>query len=129
MKETKKRHWSWTIWLILIIIWYSILLLSFTVGGERFTSAIPGPPTKVKLILPQVVAVGSIILALALFMWQKWAFWGLLILYIWDFFINLILRLSPRATVVETIYRLVGLAILYGLLQIGGKDSGWRQLE
>jgi hypothetical protein len=62
--------------------------------------------------------------AVALFMWKKWGFLGLIITSLITFGLNLYAGIGiPQALV-----GLVGIAILYGVLQIGGMRKGWPQL-
>jgi hypothetical protein len=70
-------------------------------------------------------AVLNIAFAIALFNWKKWGFFGFLVTGVATFALNIYVGIGiPRA-----VLGLMGIAILYGVLQIGGQKSGWSQLE
>ena len=131
MKNHKSRHWSWTIWLILMILWSFIVFLMYTVGVDRFGSSVPGPPNaqRAKLIIPLIVSLGTIFFSLALLFWQKWAFWGLIVFYGFNFSIRLLMGFSGRDTFEELIWNMIKVAILFVLLQLDGDKSGWSQMN
>jgi hypothetical protein len=75
-----------------------------------------------------VLGVGALLnvaCAVALFQWKKWGFYGFVVTSIAAFTVNLMIGLNP----LQAIFGLLGLAILYGVLQIGGEKKGWTQLE
>jgi hypothetical protein len=114
-----------------MILWSLIVFLMFTAGIDRFGGSIPGPPNaqKAKLIIPRIVSLGTIFFSLAILLWQKWAIWGLIVLFGFDFSIRLIMGFSVRDTVAGLFWNIVPVAILFVLLQIGGEKSGWSQMN
>jgi hypothetical protein len=67
----------------------------------------------------------NVVCAIALFRWKIWGFWGFLGVAALALIVNVALGLS----IVQIVLGLVGAGVLYGVLQIGGENSGWNQLE
>jgi hypothetical protein len=69
----------------------------------------------------------NIACAISLWRWKKWGFYVLVATALAGVAINL----SIGVTVLRALFGLTGLAILFGVLQLGdGKDKkGWTQLE
>jgi hypothetical protein len=79
---------------------------------------------------PYLLAAGcafNILLAIALFLWRKWAFYAICGMAVFMFCLNLWLGVfrSP----VQVIGGFLGPAILYAVLQMGGEDKGWAHLK
>jgi hypothetical protein len=68
----------------------------------------------------------NVVFSVMLFLWKKWGFWGFIITSIGAFAINLSIGLG----VGQSIAGLVGIAVLYGVLQIKKDNiSAWANLE
>lgn len=102
-----------------------LLLASRSILGEAdYQEAVAGTPgwaspVSIVLILLNIVFV------LALFSWKKWGFWGLLANYTASFVIDI----STGAGAGSALGGMLGIAVLYGVLQLGEPKSGWDQLE
>jgi hypothetical protein len=72
-----------------------------------------------------VIGVFNLVCAIALFAWKKWGFYGFIVSSIFSFAINLTIGIP----VVHALMGIVGVAVLYGVLQIGNGDKGWPQLD
>jgi hypothetical protein len=119
--QAKNRHGCLTTWLILIIIAAIAIIIIYATSAGTLTQAdMPGWAIPVLIIL----GIFEIICAIALFMWKKWGFWGFCALAIIACIVNLMLGLG-----VYSFSGLISIAILYGVLQIGGDNKGWPQLE
>ncbi|MCJ7670307.1 MAG: zinc-ribbon domain-containing protein [Dehalococcoidia bacterium] len=113
--EQKRRHGCLTAYLIFAIIvnvgvaLYYVLagLAAFAIGAIFI-----------------VLLIFNIICLIALFKWKKWGFWGVVVCIIIGVCLTLYLGLGP-----ESFSGLVGLAVLYGVLQVGKENKGWPQLE
>jgi hypothetical protein len=118
----KKRHGCLTAWLILMIVG-SVATIFLNMAVNSLTEPSEKLP---EWAIPVLVAAGviEIICAIALFKWKKWGFWGICALTIIILFINLTLGVGIFA-----ISGLIGIGILYAVLQIGGENKGWTQLE
>ena len=124
MAEAKQRDGCLTAWLILMLIANSATTLFFVLFRERIKSHSPNAPAWAAPTAT-VASAANVVFAVALFRWKKWGFWGLLGTGILALGINLIIGTS----VGETILGLLGIVILYGLLQAGEEKRGWTQLE
>ena len=124
MNQQKRRHGCLTAWLILALIANSTTVLIYTLGSATFRPAYPNAPgwAASALILGGIL---NIVFAIALFRWKRWGFWGYVATIALTIAVNLVLGLN----VVQAMPGLVGVAILYGVLQIGKEDKGWPQLE
>jgi len=78
-------------------------------------------------VAPVLVAVGiaNVVFSVALFQWKRWGFFGCVGTSILVLVINLKLGLN----IVLILLGLLGIVVLYAVLQIGGEKKGWTQLE
>lgn len=124
--DQKQRHGCVTAWLIFIIIANSIVALLYLLGGNMVAQNIPGGISTSFLIILGLLGVGNVFFAVLLLQWKKLGFWGFLGTSIVALFINLSIGMS----VGQSLFGLVGIAILYGVLQIKQGDvSAWENLE
>lgn len=124
MPEAKQRHGCLTAYLVAMIVLNSITALIYIFGTDFIKKGVPNAPT---WTLP-VLAVGGIlnvVFAVALFRWKKWGFFGFVAMSILALCVNLTIGLN----IFQIILGLAGIAILYGVLQIGNENKGWTQLE
>ena len=123
----KKRHGCLTVYLVLILIVNSLLTYTYLVTPPPDT----GPPFHMPLFPTWVYGVMAItgllnlISAVAILRWKKWGFW----LFANTSFITVWLNYTMGMSFATSIVGLVGVAILYGVLHIGGDKKGWTQLE
>ena len=102
----------------------SVALLSYTVSGERVLATFPKAPSWI--IYPLVAGcVLNVFLTVSLFRWKKWAFYAFCAVAGIMFFVNLSIGVST----LHAISGLLGPALLYGVLQIGGANKGWPHLK
>ena len=120
----KQRHGCLTAWLILVIIVNTLGSLVYFFDSSVVASTLPSSKT---WAIPVIAALGvaNVAFAIALFQWKRWGFYGLVLSTLIGFVVNITIGTS----VVEALVNLVGLAILYGVLQIGDTNKGWPQLE
>lgn len=124
MAGPKKRHGCLTAWLGLMIVVNALTALAYLLGSSMMRQAMPNAPAWAFPVLI-VFAVINVVCAVALFQWKKWGFWGVCVSSAAGLVVNLSIGLSIGSVVLG----LVGVAILYGILQIGGDNKGWPQLE
>lgn len=97
----------------------------YTLGAGAITAQFPGAPSWTAPVLAGIGLL-NVIFAIALFRWKFWGFAGFVLTAIITTYVNFSLNL-------DWYYLLggpVGLAILYGVLQINdNNDKGWTQLE
>ncbi len=119
----KQRHGCLTAWLTLMIILNSILSLVYLASavGASSQSRLPTFP----LLLLSAVGIANVACAIALFKWKKVGFYGFIGTSAVAFFINISIGLGIGPSSIG----LVGIGLLYGVLQIGNEHAGWRQLD
>ncbi len=124
MSENKQRHGCLTAYLILLIVANSATSLIYLLGSKAITQNTSSMP---EWAIPVLITFGvfNLICAIALFKWKKWGFWGCCISAVIMAGINLSLGLEIKSV----IGGFVGIAILYGVLQIGKENKGWIQLD
>jgi hypothetical protein len=124
LPQQKQRHGCLTAILVVMIIANSASALMYLLGSGFIRQNSPNMPD---WAFP-VLIVGSLFnlaCAIALFKWKKWGFWGLAASSAVVFFINLSIGLALGSAVLG----LMGIFVLYGVLQIGQERKGWTQLE
>ena len=114
--QQRKRHGCLTAYLI-ILLWQSCayLWLFYSISLDNT------PLWDVLFFASFAVNIFGII---ALFKWKKWGFWMLCI----TGFISM-LALLFGGYALGVLWPMIVVAILYGVLQIGGESKGWNQLE
>ncbi len=120
--ESKERHGCVTAWLILMIIANSIIALTYL-----FTdNTTPQSPTNLTTLMLTTIGIANIIFAIMLLQWKKWAFWA----FATTSLITLGVNISIGISVGNALVGLIGIVILYGILQIK-KDgiTAWENLE
>jgi hypothetical protein len=103
--QLPKRHWCFTAWFILVI------LATFWAAFTR--------PVLVFYCVANLILIG------ALYKWRRWGFWGFLVMAAVMFFV----QLSDGVGILRSAFVFVGVAILYGVLQIGGDKKAWNYLR
>ena len=124
MATQKQRHGCLTTWLILMIIANSITALMYLLNSQAIRQASPGLPSWLFPVLI-IVCIFNLICTIALFKWQKWGFWG----FLGSSITALVINLSIGLGVGKSLVGLIGIAILYAVLNIGESNKGWSQLE
>ena len=138
MSNTKQRHGCLTAYLIFALImnlvtvfrFFSVSLHSGQNLQQLPTWAFPAqnPLPFWASLLAATSVVFHLVCLIALFRWRKWGFYGILMSFVLNFtllavFANIIIP------VMGAVFGSLGVATLYGVLQIGGDKSGWTQLE
>jgi len=124
MSESKNRHGCLTAFLVLIVIANSASALGYFLAGDVIQRSVPGIPGWLILVLGGL-SLFNLVCAMALFYWRRWGFWGFVVSSAIALGINLYFGIG----LVRSLSGLLGLAILYAVLQIGGENKGWSQLE
>ncbi len=122
--QPPQRHGCLTTWLILIIVGsaFTVLATPFSMAAQQRAGLHSSLLTTAVLVVCGVVNIGC---AIALFRWMKVGFYGLAATSIVASIINLIIGVP----IFTCILGLVGLAILYAVLNIGGPNKAWPQLH
>ena len=120
----KKRHGCLTTYLAFLILANALTALLYLLGGDAMRQRLPNIPNWAFPVLG-VTGIINIVCAFGLFTWKRWGFWGFVASTALVFVINLSIGLS----VVSAAVGLIGVAILFGVLQIGKENKGWPQLD
>jgi hypothetical protein len=100
-----KRHWSFTTWLILAVVGNIYLA---TKSGAGF-----------------VFAIANLVLVAALYKWRRWGFNGYVVMATVAF----ILSLTDGRGFGISVSSFVSVAILCGVLNLGGERKAWPHLK
>lgn len=124
--ESKQRHGCVTAWLILMIIANSISAIAYLFMGDALSEALPEPiPTPMMYALA-IIGIANLIFAIMLLQWKKWAFWA----FVGSGLITLGINLSIGIGIGQSLLGLVGVGILYAILQIKKDEkTAWENLE
>ena len=122
--QEKERHGCLTAYLVLAIIANSATALLYLFGAAAIKRSTPNIPDWAFPVLI-VLVLFNLACAIALLRWKKWGFWGLIVSAVVTLGINLTIGLGLSSAIVG----LLGVVILYGVLQIGRHNRGWPQLD
>ncbi len=122
----KQRHGCLTTWLILMLLANSGTALMYLLGDSSIHTILPDMAGWVIPVLI-VMCLFNIVCTIALFMWKKWGFWGFIVSSVVSVGVNI----SGGLDIGSSAGGLIGIAILYGIMQIGdkNKNKGWPQME
>jgi hypothetical protein len=112
------------VWLVLMILANAATAVATPLMAPQIARATPGFPIWVAYVIP-VLAIANVIFAIGLFKWKMWGFYGFLVTSLITLCLNLYAGVNP----LQAVLGLIGIAVLYGVLQIGGDKKGWTQLE
>ena len=107
-----------------MIIVNAATALMYLIGSSAISQNLPSAPGWVFPVLA-LMGIINVVCAVALLQWKKWGFFGFMGTSAIAFVINLIIGLN----IVQDVLGLAGVAILYGVLQIGKERKGWTQLD
>jgi hypothetical protein len=119
----KSRHGCATVWLVIVILANTGAAVIYLAQGSAIKRQLPDFPD---WAFPALIACGvlNVVFAVALMAWKKWAFYAFAVTTVLIVVINLAAGFGARSVV-----GLLGVVILYAVLQIGGERSTWKQLE
>jgi membrane associated rhomboid family serine protease len=120
----RKRHGFTTFWLILSLISFIISGGSYLFSTETIAQNLN--TSNELIMLFGFVSMVGIIGDILLLCWKKIGFW----IFIGISVVSLILNMKIGLTIVQSLFGLIGLAIMWGVLHIrkNGKTA-WEQLE
>jgi hypothetical protein len=118
----KQRNGCLTIWLWLIII-FNILGVILTAVGTTVTDNLNLPAWYIPVAI--IATVFVVIFAIALLKWKAWGFWGLVAME----GISALSSIAESGNYYVIINAIIGVVILVLLLNMGGPNKAWNQLE
>jgi hypothetical protein len=107
-----------------MIVANSATALMYLLGSDAIRRTIPDAPGWAFPVLI-VFLVFNLVCAIALFQWKKWGFWGFCVSSVVALIVNLVIGLG----IGSALGGIIGLALTYGVLQIGKENKGWPQLD
>ena len=121
---TPPRHGCVTAWLIFMIVVNALTAIGtpFTINGMQRAGLQPSVPLVGVLV---VCALANIVFAVALLRFMKWGFYGFVATSIVALIVNLVIGLG----IGSSLFGLIGIAILYGVLNIGQTNKAWPRLK
>jgi hypothetical protein len=123
MEQSKSRHGCLWAYLIFMIVVNSFTSLAYLLMPGQIISAMPGATLPFIYVLA-VLSLVNIVFSVALLKLKKWGFYGFCLIAIIVFPLNLMHGVS----FVQSIFGLIGIPILFGVLHIGKENKGWPQL-
>lgn len=122
----KQRHGCVTAWLVFIIVVNSLTALLYLFASDLITKNLPGDVSEAMIMLLGAIGIANVVFAFLLLRWKKIGFWGFILTSIAAFAINV----SIGFGVGQSLLGLVGVAILYGILQIKqNNETTWENLN
>jgi hypothetical protein len=101
-----------------MIVINSVAVLIYLFGWETLEDTIPFLP-KWALPVLSICAILNVVFAIALLRWKRWGFIGFVATAILTFVVNVNIRVS----FFQALLGLIGVAVLYAVLQIGDKED------
>jgi hypothetical protein len=120
----KQRHGCLTTYLIFMIIANSATAVLHVLLSDDIQQSYPKMPSW-GLFAFVFGSLFNLTCAIALLRWKKWGLWGFSISASLVLVLNLMIGVSP----VSALGGVLGIAILFGVLQIGKDKKGWPQLD
>ena len=109
-----------------MIIANSAVALIYLFAGDFIAKYSPNPMSTGTLILLAVLGIANVLFAVLLLKWKKLGFWGFVLTAVASLIINISIGLS----VGQSLIGLIGIGVLYGILQIKQDNvSTWENLE
>ena len=121
----KNRHGCLTAYLVFMMIMNSGAALLYLFGADLVLQGMPNMPEWSFPVLI-IMSIFNLVCAVSLFRWKKWGFWGFVASGLIVIIVN---HMSIGLSTASALGGIVGIAILYGVLQIGKENKGWPQLD
>lgn len=122
----KQRHGCLSAWLTLMLIGNSFSVLTYLLAGENINTVLNISVSKQLVLLMAFLSAGNVLFSVMLLRWKKIGFVGFVITSLVSVGINYSLGIG----IFQSLLGLIGIAILFGVLQIPRNEkSGWQNLE
>jgi hypothetical protein len=124
--QNKQRHGYLTAWLIYLIIAYSFSAILYFFKTEEMSKIAQYKISENMMLIHGSLAILGVIFSIMLLKWIKLGFWGILIISLILFAVQLL----NSHRIMSPIFILLCLVILYALLQFKKANvTGWNNLE
>ncbi len=124
MSELKQRHGCLTAVLMFMLVANTCTVLIYLLWRDLVKQSLPGTPLWALMVLG-LLCLFNLVCTIALFKWQKWGFWGIVVSSVAALAVNLSIGLG----IGQSLFGLTGVVLLYAVLHIGKENKGWPQLE
>jgi len=126
VNDVKQRHGCVSAWLIFIIVVNSLSVFIYLLAHTELLEDMLGGLSPTMIMLLVLLSVLNVVYAAMLLNWKKLGFWGIA----FNSIVALVLNLSLGLGFVQSFLGLLGILVLYGILQIKqGNVSAWSNLE
>jgi len=122
--QAPQRHGCLITWLVFMIIANiaTAVITPASIEGMKRAGLHPSP---VGIGIIVICALANVAFAIALFRWYRWGFYSFLVTSA----IALIVNLSMGLGIAQCLFGLVGIALLYWVLNMGGQNKAWPRLK
>ncbi len=122
----KERHGCVTTWLVFMIVANSLIGLMYLLVPESIANEMEVKIPIYILSILGLIGIANVVFSFALFKWKLWGFYGFIVSSLASFIINLMIGVE----VVQSVMGLIGIAFLYGVLQIKKNNiAAWNYME
>lgn len=124
--SSKNRHGCLTAWLMVVIVLNSVIAAWYLIFTEAIANQEPIDASPLNIRIIGIFAVLNVIFSFLVFNWKKVGFWG----FVATSIVVTIINLNIGIGIGQSLGGLIGIAVLFGVLQIK-KDgvSGWEQMH
>jgi len=124
--QEKQRHGFLTFWLVLMAI--ANIASTYLNAVAVPSGAMPRLPNVGDGIYYMLAAASffNFICTIALFRWKKWGFYGFIASSVLALIVNIFVA---KLGILASLPGVLGVVLLYGVLQIGSDNKGWPQLD
>ncbi len=124
IEENYQRHGCLTAWLILMIVLNGLTALFTPLSATLVRNNLPNFPLWVLGVMT-LCALLNVLYAVMLLKWKKWGFYGFCATTAIAFSLNLYAGIG----IFRSLLGLLGIIILYILLNIGGERKAWSHMS
>ncbi|MBN1377672.1 MAG: hypothetical protein JXA04_00390 [Gammaproteobacteria bacterium] len=125
--EKESQYWILKLWLYGVIAFNAANILNTVINKYFYQVEIQAAIAGILQLTDILIFIGAarILFSIALLKFRKWGFWGMAIIELFALVLQINLGF---ATVLNVMWALFGLSMLYGLLHPGGKNDAWFKL-
>lgn len=122
----KQRHEFVSAWLVLMIIVNALCALMYLCVNSFVRDCFPENTSTLTVVLLGAFSIANVVFAVMLLKWKKFGFWG----FTGTSILATVINLNLGFGVGQSSGGLVGVALLYGILQIKKDDvAAWKNLD
>ncbi|MCA9268711.1 MAG: NADH-quinone oxidoreductase subunit J [Planctomycetales bacterium] len=129
--DSRRRNGLVTAVLLVVFALHAGCAAACFVGGPSLHAIVPGLETAESWLWPALGVCCAVDAALLLIVlnWQRWAYWALVVAALVECAVLYSAHAAPLTIVGTLALAAIWLALLMGLLRLGGSQSMWAQME